>query len=975
MLKFFYRLKKRRGVVLFAVIGIMTLLIVMASVAYFTARSSYQTVVSNYDFSQTYLSATSVADMMLAAVAYDTSTDTNNDYTELRTLIENLEGNTLNDIILEDKKCEDAEEDLDIDKIYYRDDNGAMKKTVYYNKVVNPDAQESDQVKYRNISLSEDQLKSLEKARTISGSSNNIDKKTGSDLIDASMNDPVKGGILDACEVQISLDRVDVVDTSDTPPEGEDEGEDDGSGKYSSLRYFYTFTTTAYYRGNSISVQDTVYHDVSPGGKPGLPQFDTFFTATGQYLKSSGEKGYPGDRTVVINSKLISDNAYFRNTNTVMTCISGTSAFDFRGGVQTAGNLYITSDLTGNLPKPENERRHDWIIGGDLFITGNGTVDFNGNCLYVKGDLIIGSSSKTFLNLGSCVVEGNIYILNGSREYFNGGFADYNSLGIADDYQVKPQGLFVGQGVHIVKPGDADMTAYVNDISAKMTDTMNRSTLFSGDYTVPTGSWGDAGCFNVFNSIPMYYNSTIDQDIDGYSLPKAQDTFTEALENLNYSKIVLNEDGSKYKYELHDVDSVSDLFSQYRDNLEDIDGKLFDSYSAGAETFKNVIEIDMSTYNKKAGGTQVVSTADSVADVTLELGDRYAELTLPFVPEGYVLKFINPTTSYTEEYYDYTYVHKPKPENYWNYEPIGWTTRTVTTLNAPFSFNAMDEWRINICTGSWEKSINGETKTVNAMPIVLTANFNDGKNEWDPSEQKYGTPVDSNDYNSFSWKFGDTGNDCATLVRLMNTDGTASADDYVIFEMGNYTPKVEGDDDTGKYTPFEKAKTDSLEQVIYYSAQKQCVGTKNQVDELCSVTNNFQNKPEESSFDDFFEDKDSGTGILKSTLSNKLMLVSNKNRGKMAYCTGNFDNTTLCGYVYAPNGNYASNGQNDSFALFGGMIVSDYTIDHNYFLYGMPEPGLIEGLGTALKNITGKDKAASNSWYLEGETLGKNYLG
>ena len=72
MLKFFYRLKRRGGAVLFAVIAIMSLLIAMAITAYFTARSSYQTVVSNYDFSQMYLSAVSVSDMMIEALTQDT---------------------------------------------------------------------------------------------------------------------------------------------------------------------------------------------------------------------------------------------------------------------------------------------------------------------------------------------------------------------------------------------------------------------------------------------------------------------------------------------------------------------------------------------------------------------------------------------------------------------------------------------------------------------------------------------------------------------------------------------------------------------------------------------------------------------------------------------------------------------------------------------------------------------------------------
>ena len=63
MLKLFYRLKRKHGAVLFFVVAVMSLLIAMATTAYYTARSSYRTVVSNYDYSQLYLSAISVSDI------------------------------------------------------------------------------------------------------------------------------------------------------------------------------------------------------------------------------------------------------------------------------------------------------------------------------------------------------------------------------------------------------------------------------------------------------------------------------------------------------------------------------------------------------------------------------------------------------------------------------------------------------------------------------------------------------------------------------------------------------------------------------------------------------------------------------------------------------------------------------------------------------------------------------------------------
>lgn len=98
MLKFFYRLKRRGGAVLFAVIAIMSLLIAMAVTAYFTARSAYQTVVSNYDFSQMYLSAISVSDMMIEALTQDTYASSANKYDGLKKEVQKLKatkGSTL----------------------------------------------------------------------------------------------------------------------------------------------------------------------------------------------------------------------------------------------------------------------------------------------------------------------------------------------------------------------------------------------------------------------------------------------------------------------------------------------------------------------------------------------------------------------------------------------------------------------------------------------------------------------------------------------------------------------------------------------------------------------------------------------------------------------------------------------------------------------------------------------------------------
>ncbi len=68
MFRLMYRLKRKHGAVLFAVIAVMALLIAMSTAAYYTARGSYNTVTSTYNYSQLYLSAIASADMVSAAI-------------------------------------------------------------------------------------------------------------------------------------------------------------------------------------------------------------------------------------------------------------------------------------------------------------------------------------------------------------------------------------------------------------------------------------------------------------------------------------------------------------------------------------------------------------------------------------------------------------------------------------------------------------------------------------------------------------------------------------------------------------------------------------------------------------------------------------------------------------------------------------------------------------------------------------------
>lgn len=350
------KLKQQKGAVLFTVIAIMTLLIAMASTAYYTARGAHNTVVSNYNYSQLYISAVSVADMISESVINDTAinaTSTNN-FKPLKEALANL--------------------------------NTPGSSVMAYSP---------------NITDA---------------------TKSNSEIINqlADSGNSIINGTLDGITIKIELPANGVTYRNYA------DGTDDSNNpvRFHYYDYTYVFTTTAFYNGNSITVEDyltTVKVKKSTGkpGEPGAPgtpgtpgtpgnnnvSFSTFFTATGQDFDADGGYG-KSNRVVTIITDEITDDAFFENTYTFFKTGRPNK---FRGGITASGSVYLSKFTCEGIDKDSG---NDWFIGEDLVLASDNAKDLNlgsKNNLYVGNDLVLASNAN--ITAGDVYVEGDLYIV------------------------------------------------------------------------------------------------------------------------------------------------------------------------------------------------------------------------------------------------------------------------------------------------------------------------------------------------------------------------------------------------------------------------------------------------------------------------------------------------------------------------------------------------------------------------------------
>lgn len=649
-----YRLQKKKGAVLFVVIAMMTLLVIMATTAYMTARSSYKTVINNYDFSQLYLSAVSVSDMMVGAVTNDTvdkGTGAKNNFDELREAI--------------------------IDT-------------------------------------------SFSIGAKITAKSNNItdDMDSAEKILAGTANNPVESGVLDAVEVVITHESQTTKDKITGDP-------DDKGIKYD----YYLFTTTAYYRSNTVSIQDRVAREWGEPEDGTL--FDTFFTATGKTLEGDNLS-----RCAVIATFDISDDAFFENEYTVFTDDGSNNTF--KGGITSAGNVWLDQftcdipDATGSVP-PEDKwdeessskvkgTRNDWFIGGSLIFGGNAqTWDIGNNNLYVKGDLILTKNMNTF-KAKNIYVTGNLIDLSGSASssidaniYVNGTFlTDLDTTkGTDQAKQIKQNAL--------------------NTIS--MTNGVYKSTMLErgstvGDLNGSSAVGGDTSGFNLKAGNKLYINNVTNSNLNTALQSRLEGSWDASGVHAPVEFKVVESGG--YETYVNYNKNVSEATEN------ETQRNSYYSYSASDLTMANSITIDFSTTYADPDGNTVSYdfflngvTDDPLAPkatVTVNNAGK-TTINLPYVENGYVLdlKFDGSIDSY----------HKVV--------------------------------EYNIDSGSTNESM---------LPIVLKANYNDGS----------GYTSDSRGKNAFNWNVSGWGGGLAEATQNNRAFVKVTGQGDVFFEMGNYAP-------------------------------------------------------------------------------------------------------------------------------------------------------------------------------------------
>lgn len=946
MLKLFYRLKKGKGVVLFAVIAVMTLLITMTSVAYLTARASYQTVISNYDFSQMYISTSTVSDMLIASLVQTSS----------QAGAKTTGTPTAKDILGRDPSAAEQASGTDTTLNYFTDLSTMVKKLI------------SDGIVGEEIV-------------GVSSNVNYADANNTEAILNTAANKVVEPGVLDAVKVTISLD--DIVDHDKDPlnvPEG-------------LKRYYITFTTVGYYRENTITISDTIYNQsgtVTTKSSP-TPTFDTFFTATGQEL-SGGGISKTDDRVVVITTDEISDNAFFQNKVTIFS--AGQENY-MLGGIRTTGGLYITDmncfkDGSHTIPAPTATERHDWIIGGDLVLSSNVTLDLNGNDLYVKGDLIIGNGHK--INAGNVFVEGNVYFMQ-----CDGGFnitggtkpRDKDGNEMACGVYVKGNVVNPNKTTTLVKSGtwgDDAANAFLS-MNAKLGVKKSDGTAISAanmtledEFQILTAKLKQVAN-NTWMSFPVDSGSNT-ASLSGDTGVKFYQTSSSTTEHFSATKTAFVwgdvttqvskqvENGTSYKYETTGMKVQEVLKTEGEDaNLKTIK---YANYSTDQATVDKVLTLDFSAFSG-GGGTWVTSgdpitigtlSSDSSVKATITYGNSGAYqmiqnlagpavIDLPYVKGGYRLEFKNVPSGGIP-------FRESDGLQYKIHTPDGFTDEDVLDKD-----------------GNPVPDPDDNTKTLKvreAMPIVLTANF------YDSSEPKFkkadGTETDTIN-NAFSWGAGTSYTGGAVSVSLVSqNDASQSAKGYCMFEMGNYDWK------NGKYVEYDPDDSANIQTVLYETSGFEMIGTLNQTnaiggkDHLNPAKAMVSGSTSYETLDKAFVN--SGSNDIKTDYDNKLILVSNQNGAKDAFKVVK-QGSILCGYVYAPNGAFEcfNAGANESSPIFGGLIVTDYAINQGTYYYGQPDPLLIKSMGKTLgsKNAPGSTTTTTTTSGAWVTNIGSNYYG
>lgn len=819
ILKRIGKLKQQKGAVLFVVIAVMTLLIAMASTAYYTARGAHNTVISNYNYSQLYLSAVSVADMVAEAVVNDVATNatSTNNYQPLKDAVADL--NTPGSSIMAHSS---------------------------------------------NITTATASNETIIQELAASGNS----------VID---------GTLDGITIKIELptngisyiNYVDGTDASGNPV------------RYHYYEYTYIFTTTAFYNGNTVSIEDyltttKVKQSTGNPGDPGAPaipgtppvpgepgdsnvNFSTFFTATGQDFGADGGYG-KSTRVVKISADEITDDAFFENQ---YTFFNDGRPNRFKGGITASGSVFLNKfECDGIADNDDN----DWYIGDDLVIGNNNANKLNlgsQNDLFVGRDLVLACNAE--ITAGDVYVEGDIYIMGQAKITGN---------------------LHVSGNIYYVMEASTD--PYVDPITTAET-LNNGQEIKREDTNVISNGWSVSGSLDVNGNVylPDGYDtakisvggvtnivaagkaSTSDNNIGG--------SYNSSNTSVEVTSKVADYDTDEFTSTSQTM-SVSDAIALKTDT-----SNIYTSYTSTQTAYDNEVKIDFADLEPimDAAGTTVIGYEHEI-DVVDSNGDHHTvtiskgagdqdevTVSIPYIEEGIFLDI---------------------DSNPFDSAPLQNTNTKIT-------------YEIE----------GGPNSDSAAMAVVLKNNI------------EITNPEDNSVTPSFAWRGEDyDSNGGWTDVSITGT-GT------VVFEMANY----ETDPDSGEpvvdingnynYLPYNPNNYKSIGSVCYVTGQKEIVGTEEQV--------NYLNDTETSNLSGMFEDG----SVPYDQYQNRIMLVSNS-RGRAV--DGDRQSNTFFGYIYAPNGEYyvSENTNSNMTPVFGGMIVSTYNASKATFTYAEPKPSLIKSM-------------------------------
>ncbi len=839
MFRLMYRLKRKHGAVLFAVIAVMALLIAMSTAAYYTARGSYNTVTSSYNYSQLYLSAIASADMVSAAIMNQPvpSAGLQNNFQTIK--------NQMRDSLNNDN-----------DVIFLKTDNLAGL----------------------TINASTPQQTVIEALRNVPAA---------------------EPGVLDGLTISVKVLHKGAQNITQ-------DGSPIISGSTTTTHYnvkepfVYEITTTAYYRENTITVQDILTGTKSgtytktetyiPGGSSSnsLPSDFNPNIATGQNQPNTSGQWNDAGRTVVISVKEINGDMAFRNNVTVIGgnanlgnvlnggLTSEGSIYLKKGGAHVTGtdnNWYVRDDLVITDAQAQLDLgQNDLYVGGDLVIGANGGP-ISGRDIYVNGDLIL-LNQRSF-NVENLHVNGNIY------------FATYDEHGnlVTDAYNPEKRPEVANLGI---------TENYGGDPGYRLSGNFNLS-LRGNVYTKGKDANGNTVSADKV-TLGKYQNLT--NGATHSQTTGIQDFDVNANTKHDFTVLTTNKNTDKYE-KTPTTGSTLDALTANTNYAASGDGSeiksVYPNYTAGQKAYDNEATIDFSKLQplKDADGNvtgyegryPIGSTGEEIV-VSIQGNDinnsKDVQIDIPYVEDGFLLNYATdpPQSSWVGKQLD----HDP-----W------YVNEEVKTAQMTGLYGNQSVLHYNIDTAPDGSS----------MPIVLAANKGDGNFSWTGDSSQIGAEV----------SIGGNGK--------------------VTFEMGNLNK------DTGKYEPFKVENADKYDIPTYVQGktgqQFSVVGSADQVTEAMNGQKKFDNLSVDQA--------------KNMTQRSNAMLVSNKS-GQAFNANGK--DGLFCGYIYAPNGTlYADNQTNGDVINVGSIVISAYEANHANYQVSLPTPQDMTDFIDALDGDTG----------------------